>query len=102
MTLIFADPSVTLYSDPVRDSAPPPNSSDIPSLASPPVAGSPTPNPASLAPSESFIDLDIRRSHRVRAPPSHLTVIIYTLHLLLSMSLIPIMRLALILFGSKL
>uniref|UniRef100_A0A2N9FRD1 GAG-pre-integrase domain-containing protein n=1 Tax=Fagus sylvatica TaxID=28930 RepID=A0A2N9FRD1_FAGSY len=32
----------TLYPDPVRDSTPPPSSSDIPSLASPPVAGSPT------------------------------------------------------------
>ena len=71
MTPIFTDPSVDLYPDPVRDSTPPPNSSDVPSLASSLVAGSPTLDPAPSAPSKSPVDL--RRSNRVRAHPSHLT-----------------------------
>ena len=71
MTPIFTDPSIDLYPDPVRDSAPPPNSSNVLSLASSLVAGSPTLDPAPSAPSKSPADL--RRSNRVRAHPSHLT-----------------------------
>uniref|UniRef100_A0A2N9GPK7 Reverse transcriptase Ty1/copia-type domain-containing protein n=1 Tax=Fagus sylvatica TaxID=28930 RepID=A0A2N9GPK7_FAGSY len=70
-TPIFTDSSIDLYPDPVRDSAPPPSSSDVPSLVLSPAAGSPDSNPAPSAPSES--PTDIRRSTRVRAPPSHLT-----------------------------
>ena len=68
MTLIFTDPSVDLYLDPVRDSTLLPSSSDVPSLASSPAAGSSTLDPA---PSES--PTDFRRSNRVRAPLFHLT-----------------------------
>uniref|UniRef100_A0A2N9EXS6 Integrase catalytic domain-containing protein n=1 Tax=Fagus sylvatica TaxID=28930 RepID=A0A2N9EXS6_FAGSY len=71
MTSIFTDPSIDLYPDPVRDSTPPPSSSDVPSLVLSPAAGSPDSDPASSAPSES--PTDIRRSTRVRAPPSHLS-----------------------------
>uniref|UniRef100_A0A2N9FNI5 Reverse transcriptase Ty1/copia-type domain-containing protein n=1 Tax=Fagus sylvatica TaxID=28930 RepID=A0A2N9FNI5_FAGSY len=71
MTPIFTDPSIYLYPDPVRDSAPPPNSSDVSSLVLSPAAGSPDSNPTPSVPSES--PTDIRRSIRVRAPPSHLT-----------------------------
>uniref|UniRef100_A0A2N9HY75 Reverse transcriptase Ty1/copia-type domain-containing protein n=1 Tax=Fagus sylvatica TaxID=28930 RepID=A0A2N9HY75_FAGSY len=71
MTPIFTDPSIDLYPDPVRDSAPPPSSSDVPSLVLSPAAGSPDSDPAPSAPSES--PTDIRRSTRVRAPPSHLS-----------------------------
>uniref|UniRef100_A0A2N9IF95 Reverse transcriptase Ty1/copia-type domain-containing protein n=1 Tax=Fagus sylvatica TaxID=28930 RepID=A0A2N9IF95_FAGSY len=71
MTPIFTDPSIDLYPDPVRDSTPPPSSSDVPSLVLSPAAGSPDSDPASSAPSES--PTDIRRSTRVRAPPSHLS-----------------------------
>uniref|UniRef100_A0A2N9GQS7 Uncharacterized protein n=1 Tax=Fagus sylvatica TaxID=28930 RepID=A0A2N9GQS7_FAGSY len=71
MTPIFTDPSIDLYPDLVRDSTPPPSSSDVPSLALSPAAGSPDSDPASSAPSES--PTDIRRSTRVRAPPSHLS-----------------------------
>uniref|UniRef100_A0A2N9GWD9 Integrase catalytic domain-containing protein n=1 Tax=Fagus sylvatica TaxID=28930 RepID=A0A2N9GWD9_FAGSY len=49
----------------------PPSSSDVPSLVLSPTAGSPDSDPASSAPSES--PTDIRRSTRVRAPPSHLS-----------------------------
>jgi hypothetical protein len=52
----------------MRNSAPPPSSSDVPSLVLSSAAGSPDLN---LAPSES--PTDIRHSTRVRAPPSHLT-----------------------------
>uniref|UniRef100_A0A2N9H4Z4 Reverse transcriptase Ty1/copia-type domain-containing protein n=1 Tax=Fagus sylvatica TaxID=28930 RepID=A0A2N9H4Z4_FAGSY len=68
MTPIFTNPSIDLYPDPVRDSAPPPSSSDVTSLALSPAAGSSASDPA---PSESPTDL--RRSTRVRAPPSNLT-----------------------------
>ena len=71
MTPIFTNPSVDLYLDPVKDSAPPPTSSDIPSLASSPVASLPVSDLAPSSPSESPIDL--RHSNRVRAPLSHLT-----------------------------
>uniref|UniRef100_A0A2N9GF20 Reverse transcriptase Ty1/copia-type domain-containing protein n=1 Tax=Fagus sylvatica TaxID=28930 RepID=A0A2N9GF20_FAGSY len=71
MTPIFTDPSIDLYPDPVRDSTQPPSSSDVPSLVLSPAAGSPDSDPASSAPSES--PTDIRRSTRVRAPPSHLS-----------------------------
>ena len=71
MTPIFTDPSIDLYLDPVRDSAPPPSSSDVPSLVLSPAAGSPDSNPAPSAPSES--PTNIRHSTWVRAPPSHLT-----------------------------
>ena len=71
MTPIIIDPSIDLYPDPMRDSTPPPTSSDIPSLASSPAAGSPVSNPTPSVPSESPTDL--RRSNRVRALPSHLT-----------------------------
>uniref|UniRef100_A0A2N9F3P1 Reverse transcriptase Ty1/copia-type domain-containing protein n=1 Tax=Fagus sylvatica TaxID=28930 RepID=A0A2N9F3P1_FAGSY len=53
------------------DSAPPPSSSDVPSLVLSPAAGSPDSDPAPSSPSESPIDN--HRSTRVRAPPSHLT-----------------------------
>uniref|UniRef100_A0A2N9ECI9 Reverse transcriptase Ty1/copia-type domain-containing protein n=1 Tax=Fagus sylvatica TaxID=28930 RepID=A0A2N9ECI9_FAGSY len=62
MTPIFTDPSIDLYPDPVRDSALPPSSSDVPSLVLSPAAGSGDSNPAPSAPSESPID--IRRSTR--------------------------------------
>uniref|UniRef100_A0A2N9EQA7 Reverse transcriptase Ty1/copia-type domain-containing protein n=1 Tax=Fagus sylvatica TaxID=28930 RepID=A0A2N9EQA7_FAGSY len=62
---------VDCYPNLVRDSAPPPNSSDVPSLASSPAAGSPTSNLAPSTTSESPTDL--RRSNWVRAPPSYLT-----------------------------
>uniref|UniRef100_A0A2N9J750 Reverse transcriptase Ty1/copia-type domain-containing protein n=1 Tax=Fagus sylvatica TaxID=28930 RepID=A0A2N9J750_FAGSY len=65
--LVFID----LYPDPMRDSAPPPSSSDVPSLALSLVAGSPASDPVLSAPSESPTDL--RRSTWVRAPPSNLT-----------------------------
>uniref|UniRef100_A0A2N9FRX8 Reverse transcriptase Ty1/copia-type domain-containing protein n=1 Tax=Fagus sylvatica TaxID=28930 RepID=A0A2N9FRX8_FAGSY len=55
----------------MRDSVPPPNSSDVPSLVLSPAAGSPDSDPAPSAPSES--PTDIHRSTRVKAPPSHLT-----------------------------
>uniref|UniRef100_A0A2N9J418 Integrase catalytic domain-containing protein n=1 Tax=Fagus sylvatica TaxID=28930 RepID=A0A2N9J418_FAGSY len=71
MTPIFIDHSIDLYPDPVRDSAPPPSSSDVPSLVLSPVAGSPDSDPTPSAPSESLTD--IRHSTRVRAPPSHLS-----------------------------
>jgi hypothetical protein len=71
MTHIFTDPSIDLYPNPVRDSAPPPGSSDVPSLVLSLAAGSPDSDPALLTPSESPID--IRRSTQVRAHPSHLT-----------------------------
>uniref|UniRef100_A0A2N9IVC8 Integrase catalytic domain-containing protein n=1 Tax=Fagus sylvatica TaxID=28930 RepID=A0A2N9IVC8_FAGSY len=71
MTPIFTDPSIDLYPDPVRDSTQPPSSSDVPSLVLSPAAGSPDSDPASSAPPES--PTDIRRSTRVRAPPSHLS-----------------------------
>uniref|UniRef100_A0A2N9EDP9 Integrase catalytic domain-containing protein n=1 Tax=Fagus sylvatica TaxID=28930 RepID=A0A2N9EDP9_FAGSY len=62
MTPIFTDPSIDLYPDPVRDSAPPPSSSDVPSLVLSPAAGSPDSDPAPSAPSES--PTDISRSTR--------------------------------------
>jgi hypothetical protein len=68
MTPNFINTSIDLYPDPVRDSAPPPSSSDVLSLVLSPAAGSPDSDPA---PSES--PTDIHRSTRVRAPPSHLT-----------------------------
>jgi hypothetical protein len=70
MTLIFTDPSIDLYPNLVRDSAPPPSSSDVPSLVLSPAAGSPDsdPTPSTLLESPT----DIRPSTRVRAPPSHL------------------------------
>ena len=68
MTPIFTDPSIDLY--PVRDSTQSPSSSDVPSLVLSP-AGSPDSDPASSAPPDS--PTDIRRSTRVRAPPSHLS-----------------------------
>ena len=71
MTPIFTDPSIDLYPDPMRDSGPPPSSSDVSSLVLSPTAGSPDSNPAPSTPSES--PTDIRRSTRVGAPPSHLT-----------------------------
>jgi hypothetical protein len=71
MTPIFTDPSVDLYPDLVRDSTPPPNSSDVPSLALSLTVGSPTSDPVPSAPLESPIDLC--HSTRVKAPPSHLT-----------------------------
>ena len=71
MTLIFTNPSIDLYSDPVKDSTPPPSSSDIPSLVLSPATGSPDLDPAPSASSES--PTDIRCSIRVRAHPSHLT-----------------------------
>jgi hypothetical protein len=71
MTPIFTDFSIDLYPDPVRDSTQPPSSSDVPSLVLSLAAGSPDSDPASSAPSES--PTDIRRSTRVRAPPSHLS-----------------------------
>uniref|UniRef100_A0A2N9I2A7 Integrase catalytic domain-containing protein n=1 Tax=Fagus sylvatica TaxID=28930 RepID=A0A2N9I2A7_FAGSY len=71
MTPIFTDPSIDLYPDPVRDSTQPPSSSDVPSLVLSPAAGSPDSDPASSASSES--PTDMRRSTRVRAPPSHLS-----------------------------
>uniref|UniRef100_A0A2N9G9D7 Integrase catalytic domain-containing protein n=1 Tax=Fagus sylvatica TaxID=28930 RepID=A0A2N9G9D7_FAGSY len=71
MTPIFTDPSIDLYPNPVRDSTPPPSSSDVPSLVLSPVADSPNSDPAPSAPLES--PTDIRRSTQVKAPPSHLT-----------------------------
>ena len=71
MTPIFTNPSIDLYPDPVRDSAPPPSSSDVPSLVLSLATGSPASDPAPSAPSESPTDL--RRSTQVRPPPSHLT-----------------------------
>uniref|UniRef100_A0A2N9GMX8 Reverse transcriptase Ty1/copia-type domain-containing protein n=1 Tax=Fagus sylvatica TaxID=28930 RepID=A0A2N9GMX8_FAGSY len=62
MTPIFTDPSIDLYPDPVRDSAPPPSSSDVSSLVLSPAAGSPDSDPAPSAPSKS--PTDIRRSTR--------------------------------------
>uniref|UniRef100_A0A2N9FNR4 GAG-pre-integrase domain-containing protein n=1 Tax=Fagus sylvatica TaxID=28930 RepID=A0A2N9FNR4_FAGSY len=53
MTPIFTDPSIDLYPDPVRDSTPPPSSSDVPSLVLSPAVGSPDSDPAPSAPSES-------------------------------------------------
>ena len=41
MTLIFTDPLVDLYLDPMRNSAPPPSSSDAPSSVLSPAVGSP-------------------------------------------------------------
>uniref|UniRef100_A0A2N9G2B1 Reverse transcriptase Ty1/copia-type domain-containing protein n=1 Tax=Fagus sylvatica TaxID=28930 RepID=A0A2N9G2B1_FAGSY len=64
MTPIFTDLSVALYPDLVRDFAPPPSSSDVPSLASPLAVGSLTSDPVSPAPSKSSTDFDIRRSHQ--------------------------------------
>jgi hypothetical protein len=71
MTPIFTDPSIDLYPDPVRDSALPPNSSNVSSLVLSPAAGSPDSDPAPSVPLES--PTDICHSIRVRAPPSHLT-----------------------------
>ena len=71
MTLIFTDPSIDLYPNPVRDSVPPPGSSDVPSLVLSLAAGSPYSDPAPSTPSESPIN--IRRSTQVRASLSHLT-----------------------------
>ena len=71
MTPIFTNPSVYLYPNPVRDSAPPPNSSDVLSLALSPVVGSPVSDPAPSAPLECPTDL--RRSTRVGTLPSNLT-----------------------------
>jgi hypothetical protein len=71
MTPIFIDPLVDLYPDLVRGSTPPPSSSDVPSLALSPTAGSPASDLAPSAPSKSPTDLHC--STRVRAPPSHLT-----------------------------
>jgi hypothetical protein len=71
MTPIFIDPSIYLYPDPMRDSTPPPSSSDVPSLVLSLAAGSPDSDPAPSTPSKS--PTDIRRSTRVRAPLSHLT-----------------------------
>ena len=71
MTPIFIDPSVDLYPGPVRGSTPPPNSSDVLSLALSPTAGSPASDPAPSTPSKSPTDL--LRSTWVRALPSHLT-----------------------------
>ena len=71
MTLIFTDPSINLYPDPVRDSSLPPSSSDVPSLVLSSAPGSPASDPVPSAPSES--PTDISRSTRVRAPPSYLT-----------------------------
>ena len=71
MTPILTYLSIDLYPDPVRDSAPPPSSSDVPSLVLSPATGSLDSNLAPLAPSES--PLYIRRSTWVRAPLSHLT-----------------------------
>ena len=68
MTPIFIDSLVDLYLDPTRDSASPPSSLDVPSLALSPAAGLPA---SDLALSESYIDL--RSSTWVRAPPSNLT-----------------------------
>jgi hypothetical protein len=68
MTPIFTDPLVDLYLDPMRDSASPPSSLDVPSLALSPTAGLPA---SDLAPSKSPTDL--RSSTWVRAPPSNLT-----------------------------
>uniref|UniRef100_A0A2N9H674 Reverse transcriptase Ty1/copia-type domain-containing protein n=1 Tax=Fagus sylvatica TaxID=28930 RepID=A0A2N9H674_FAGSY len=53
MTPIFTDPSIDLYPDPVRDSAPPSSSSDVPSLVLSPAAGSPDSDPAPSAPSDT-------------------------------------------------
>jgi hypothetical protein len=69
---IFIDPLVDLYPDTVRDSAPSPSSSYVLCLTSSPAVGSPHPDPAPLAPSESSID-HLLRSHWVRVPPSQLT-----------------------------
>ena len=55
----------------MKDSALPPNSSDVPSLALSLAVGSPASNLAPLTLSKSLTDL--RRSNWVRAPPSHLT-----------------------------
>jgi hypothetical protein len=71
MTSIFTDPSINLYPDPVRDSTPPPSSSNVPSLVLSPTAGSPASDPTPSTPSES--PTDIRRSTQIKAPPSHLT-----------------------------
>uniref|UniRef100_A0A2N9JBU6 Reverse transcriptase Ty1/copia-type domain-containing protein n=1 Tax=Fagus sylvatica TaxID=28930 RepID=A0A2N9JBU6_FAGSY len=73
MTPIFTDPSINLYPypNPMKDSAPPPNSLDVPSLALSLTAGSPASDPARSAPSGSPTNL--RRSTRARAPPSNLT-----------------------------
>ena len=71
MTLIFTDPSINLYLDPVKDSAPPPNSLDVPSLVLSSAASSSASYPAPSTPSES--PTDIHHSTRVRAPHSHLT-----------------------------
>uniref|UniRef100_A0A2N9EVC6 Reverse transcriptase Ty1/copia-type domain-containing protein n=1 Tax=Fagus sylvatica TaxID=28930 RepID=A0A2N9EVC6_FAGSY len=68
MTPIFTDPSIDLYPDLVRDSAPPLSSSDVLSLALSPAAGSPASDLAPSAPSESPTDL--RRSTRsIRSRP---------------------------------
>uniref|UniRef100_A0A2N9IDW1 Reverse transcriptase Ty1/copia-type domain-containing protein n=1 Tax=Fagus sylvatica TaxID=28930 RepID=A0A2N9IDW1_FAGSY len=53
MTPIFTDPSIDLYPDPVRDSAPPSSSSDVPSLVLSPAADSPNSDPAPSAPSDT-------------------------------------------------
>uniref|UniRef100_A0A2N9IUD6 Reverse transcriptase Ty1/copia-type domain-containing protein n=1 Tax=Fagus sylvatica TaxID=28930 RepID=A0A2N9IUD6_FAGSY len=71
MTLIFTDPSIDLYPDLVRNSAPPHSSSDVPSLVLSPAVGLPDSDPAPSAPSKS--PTDIRRSTQVSAPPSHLS-----------------------------
>uniref|UniRef100_A0A2N9IB43 Reverse transcriptase Ty1/copia-type domain-containing protein n=1 Tax=Fagus sylvatica TaxID=28930 RepID=A0A2N9IB43_FAGSY len=51
--LQLLDSQVDLYPDPIRDSAPPPSSLDVPSLALSPVVGSLASNPAPSASSES-------------------------------------------------
>jgi hypothetical protein len=71
MTPIFTDPFINLYPDPVRDSAPPLSSSDVPSLALSPAVRSPSSDPVPSAPSASPTNLCC--STRVRAPPSNLT-----------------------------
>uniref|UniRef100_A0A2N9HCR8 Reverse transcriptase Ty1/copia-type domain-containing protein n=1 Tax=Fagus sylvatica TaxID=28930 RepID=A0A2N9HCR8_FAGSY len=57
MTPIFTDPFVNLYPDPVRDSAPPLSSSDVPSLALSPAVRSPASDPVPSAPSASPTNL---------------------------------------------
>jgi hypothetical protein len=71
MTPIFTDPSIDLYPDLMRDSAPPLSSSNVPSLALSPAVGSPASDPAPSAPSVSLTNPCC--STWVRAPPSNLT-----------------------------
>uniref|UniRef100_A0A2N9GB72 Reverse transcriptase Ty1/copia-type domain-containing protein n=1 Tax=Fagus sylvatica TaxID=28930 RepID=A0A2N9GB72_FAGSY len=71
MTPIFTDPSIDLYPDLMRDSAPPLSSSNVPSLALSPAVGSLASDPAPSAPSVSLTNPCC--STWVRAPPSNLT-----------------------------